>query len=164
LQPFYVDPKLAQQGYVTAEPFEALKHGVKTKFFLFADDGYPPYSTTLVTTRDYMEKNSDVVAHFVSATMRGWKSYLQNPGPGNALIKQANPKEEDDQIAFSIGRFKNIKCVTGGDAATMGIGIMTEARWKKTRDFMVSSSMLKDGTDWKQAFTTQFVSGLKVLA
>ncbi len=128
LQPFYVDPTLAQQGYVTAEPFEAQKHGMKTKFFLFADDGYPPYSTTLVTTKPYIDKNKDTVAKFVKATMEGWKDYLANPAAGNKLIKEANPKQEDDQIAYSIARFKAIKCVTGGDAATMGIGIMTEER------------------------------------
>jgi NitT/TauT family transport system substrate-binding protein len=164
LQPFYVDPTLAQQGYITAEPFEAQKHGAKTKFFLFADEGYPPYSTTLVTTRDYIDKNADVVAKFVRATMEGWKSYLAAPAPGNALIKVANPKQGDDQIAFSIAKFKAIKCITGGDAATQGIGIMTEARWRKTRDFMVASKMLAEGTDWKAAFTTRFVKGLNVIA
>ena len=164
LQPFYVDSTLSQQGYVTAEPFEAQKHGIKTKFFLFADDGYPPYSTTLVTTRPYMEKNPEVVAKFIKATMQGWKSYLANPAPGNALIKEANPKEGDDQIAYSIGRFKAIKCITGGDAATQGIGIMTEDRWKKTRDFMVSTKMMKDDVAWKNAFTLQFVKGLNIIA
>jgi NitT/TauT family transport system substrate-binding protein len=164
LQPFYLDPTLSQQGYVTAEPFEAQKHGVKTKFFLFADDGYPPYSTTLVTTQPFIEKNGDAVAKFVRATMAGWKSYLENPAPGNVLIKAANPNQGDDQIAYSIAKFKQIKCVTGGDAATMGIGIMTEARWKKTRDFMVGSNMLSAGADWKSAFTTQFVKGLNIIA
>lgn len=164
LQPFYVDAKLSQQGYVTAEPFEAKKHGISTKFFLFADDGYPPYSTTLVTTREYMDKNSEVVAAFVKATMQGWKSYLRTPAPGNVLIKVDNPKMEDDQIAYSVARFRDIKVVTGGDAAKLGIGIMTEARWKKTRDFMVRGNMLKEGTDWKQAFTTQYVKDLKILA
>jgi NitT/TauT family transport system substrate-binding protein len=164
LQPFYVDPALAQQGYITAEPFEAQKHGAKTKFFLFADDGYPPYSTTLVTTRAYMEKNPEAVAAFVKATMQGWKDYLAHPAAGNVLIKEANPKQGDDQIAFSIGRFKAIKCITGGDAATHGIGIMTEARWKKTRDFMVGTHMLKADAPWKTAFTTQFVRGLNIIA
>jgi NitT/TauT family transport system substrate-binding protein len=164
LQPFYVDPTLAQQGYITAEPFEAQKHGAKTKFFLFADDGYPPYSTTLVTTRPYMEKNADAVAAFVKASMQGWKSYLVNPAPGNALIKEANPKQGDDQIAYSIARFKAIKCITGGDAATHGIGIMTEARWQKTRDFMVGTKMLTRDAPWKTAFTTQFVRGLNIIA
>jgi NitT/TauT family transport system substrate-binding protein len=164
LQPFYVDPTLAQQGYITAEPFEAQKNGVKTKFFLFADDGYPPYSTTLVTTRAYMEKNPEAVAAFVKATMQGWKDYLAHPAAGNALIKDANPKQGDDQIAFSIARFKAIKCVTGGDAATLGIGIMTDARWKKTRDFMVGTSMLKSTTAWQSAYTTRFVKGLNIIA
>ncbi len=164
LQPFYVDPTLAQQGYITAEPFEAQKNGVKTKFFLFADQGYPPYSTTLVTTRAYMEKNPEAVAAFMKATMQGWKDYLAHPAAGNALIKEANPKQGDDQIAFSIGRFKAIKCVTGGDAATQGIGIMTDARWKKTRDFMVGANMLKAATPWQTAYTTKFVKGLNVIA
>jgi NitT/TauT family transport system substrate-binding protein len=91
--------------------------------------------------------------------MEGWKSYLESPAPGNALIKVANPKMEDDQIAYSIGKFKQIKCVTGGDAATHGIGVMTEARWQKTRDFMVATKMLSAGTDWKQAFTLKCVGG-----
>jgi NitT/TauT family transport system substrate-binding protein len=96
--------------------------------------------------------------------MQGWKNYLANPAAGNVLIKQANPKQGDDQIAYSIGRFKAIKCVTGGDAATQGIGIMTEARWKKTRDFMVGTHMLAADVPWKTAFTTQFVKGLNIIA
>lgn len=96
--------------------------------------------------------------------MEGWKSYLANPAPGNVLIKVANPKQGDDQIAYSIGRFKAIKCVTGGDAATHGIGIMTEARWKKTRDFMVGTHMLGAGVAWKNAFTTRYVQGLNIIA
>jgi NitT/TauT family transport system substrate-binding protein len=163
LQPFTLDPQIAQQSYITAEPYDAQKHGLKIAFFLFADQGYPPYSNTIVTTRSYLASNSDVVARFVRASMEGWKSYLQSPGPGNALIKAANPNETDDQIAYSYGKFKQIKCVTGGDAATMGIGVMTEARWKKTRDFMVATNMLQAGTDWKRAFTLKYVQDLKVM-
>ena len=92
-----------------------------------------------------------------------WKDYLANPAAGNKLIKEANPKQEDDQIAYSLARFKAIKCITGGDAATQGIGIMTEARWLKTRDFMVSTKMIKSDAPWKSAFTTQFVKGLNII-
>jgi NitT/TauT family transport system substrate-binding protein len=163
LQPFFADPKLSVQGYVTAEPFEAKKHGIDPKFFLFADDGYPPYSTTIVTTRGYIEKNSDTVARFVKATMEGWKSYMADPAPGNALIKKANPKMGDDQIAYSVNALRQIKAVNAGDAATAGIGIMTEARWEKTRDFLVAGNLLKADTDWKKAFTTEYVKDLKIM-
>jgi NitT/TauT family transport system substrate-binding protein len=32
------------------------------------------------------------VAAFVKASMEGWKSYLQDPTPGNNLIGKANPQ------------------------------------------------------------------------
>ncbi|MFX6202087.1 ABC transporter substrate-binding protein, partial [Acinetobacter baumannii] len=48
LQPFFADPNLAQQAYPSSELFQADKAGVKSKFFLFASDGYPPYGTTIV--------------------------------------------------------------------------------------------------------------------
>jgi NitT/TauT family transport system substrate-binding protein len=57
---------------------------------------------------------------------------------------------------------RDVKAVEGGDAATMGIGIMTEERWQKTRDFLVQSTLLKADTDWKRAFTTDYIRDLKI--
>ena len=54
------------------------------------------------------------------------------PTPANVLIKQDNPKMTDDQIAFAIKTMKEIKLLNGDAAATQGIGIMTDARWKAT--------------------------------
>jgi NitT/TauT family transport system substrate-binding protein len=132
MQPFFADPTAAQQGYLTADPLEENKHNVPCKFFLLADQGYPPYSSTVVTTRPFMDANSAAVAAFVKASMEGWRSYLRDPAPANALIKVDNPKMADDQLAFSVDRFRASHAVTGGDAAKFGIGIMTNARWKKT--------------------------------
>jgi NitT/TauT family transport system substrate-binding protein len=33
---------------------------------------------------------------------------------------------------------------------------MTDARWQKTRDFLVRAQLLKESTDWKSAYTTEF--------
>ena len=40
---------------------------------------------------------------------------------------------------------------------------MTDARWKQTYDFMVDAGLLKAETDWKKAYTTQFVKDLKIM-
>jgi NitT/TauT family transport system substrate-binding protein len=162
LQPFFADKNTVQQSYPSSEPFQAMKQGVPVKFFLFASDGYPPYGTTMVATRAFVEKNPDVVARFVKASLEGWKSYMSNPGPANALIKADNPKMGDDQIAFGIEQMKALKVIDGGDAAAMGIGIMTQARWKATYDFMVAAGLLKPEVDWKAAFTDKFVKDLKL--
>jgi NitT/TauT family transport system substrate-binding protein len=162
LQPFFADKNTVQQGYPTSEPFAAMKQGVPVKFFLFAKEGYPPYGTTVVVTKAFLDKKPDVVARFVKASMEGWRDYMKNPAPANALIKADNPSMPDDQIAFGIQRLKELKVLDDGDAATDGIGIITEARFKATYDYMVSAGLLKPSVNWKAAFTDKFVKGLKI--
>jgi NitT/TauT family transport system substrate-binding protein len=163
LQPFFADKTIAQQGYLSSEPFQAEKNKVPAKFFLFASDGYPPYGTTMVTTQKLAKDKPDTVARFVRASIEGWKSYMDDPSAGNELIKKDNPNMKDDQLAYALTKLREYKLVGGGDAAKAGIGIMTEERWKKTFDYMVSQELLKKDVDWKQAFTTQFVRDLRVM-
>jgi NitT/TauT family transport system substrate-binding protein len=163
LQPFFADKMLAQQGYLSSEPFQAEKAGVKARFFLFARDGYPPYGTTIVTTQKVLAEKPEAVAKFVRASIEGWKSYLATPGPANELIKKDNPNMQDDQIAYGIAKLKEYELVTGGDAAKMGIGTMTDGRWKKTFEYMVAQGLLKADVDLRKAYTTRFVQDLKVM-
>jgi NitT/TauT family transport system substrate-binding protein len=162
MQPFFADANIAQQGFPGSEPFSAEKAGHKVKFFLFADAGYPPYGNTIVTMQQTAKQKPEMVQRFVKATLEGWKSYLANPAPGNALIKQDNPKMEDDVLAYSIKSIKDMHFFDGGDAAKFGPGVMTDARWKSTYDLMVSSGQLKPMANWKDAYTLQFVKDLKV--
>ncbi len=164
LQPFLVDKTVAMQGYPTSEPYEAMRMKEKVNFFLFADQGYPPYSNTLIATNSLIEKNPDAVAAFVKCSMLGWVDYFKNPAPANALIKRDNPKEPDDQIAFAIEKMKQMRVLDRGEAAKNGVGSMTDARWKATRDFLVEATLLKPTVDYKKAFTTRFIDGLNITA
>ena len=163
LQPFFADRGLAQQAYPSSEPFQAQTRGVKANFFLFADDGYPPYGTTIVSTHKLVADKPDLVARFVRASIEGWKSYLADPAPANELIRKDNPNMTQEQLDFAVRRIKELKVFDGGDAATMGAGVITEARWRNTYDYMVRSGLLKADTDWRRAFTTQFVRDLKIM-
>jgi NitT/TauT family transport system substrate-binding protein len=163
LQPFLADPNLAQQAYMSSEPFQAEKAGVKARFFLFARDGFPPYGTTIVATQKIVKEKPDVVQRFVLASMEGWKSYLEDPAAGNELIKKDNPNMKDDQLAYALAKMKEQNLIGGGDAAKMGIGVMTDERWKKTHEYMVSAGLLAANVDVRQAYTTQFFKGVKVM-
>jgi NitT/TauT family transport system substrate-binding protein len=110
-----------------------------------------------------VKEKPDVVAKFVRASIEGWKSYLEDPAPGNAMIKKDNPNMTDEQIAYGVTKLKEYKILSGGDAVKMGMGVMTDERWKKTFDYMVSSGLLKADVDYKQAYTTQFVKDLKIM-
>jgi NitT/TauT family transport system substrate-binding protein len=163
LQPFLLDKTLAVQGYATSEPFEARKQDPGVKFFLFAKEGWPPYGSTMVTTNGFVSKNKEAAAAFVKASLMGWRDYLANPAPGNVLIKQDNPKMTDDRIDYAVKTMKEIKLLNGDAAATQGIGVITEARWQATYDFLVKADLLKASTNWKSAFTTEFVKDLHIM-
>jgi NitT/TauT family transport system substrate-binding protein len=158
--PFLADKTTAQQGYVTSEPYAIMQGGVTPTALLMADDGYPPYATTVVVLQKTIDAKSDALARFIKATAEGWRRYLADPTAGNALIKKDNPKMTDAQLAFGVDQIKKFGLVTGGDAAKSGIGVMTDARWKRTDDVMVENQLLPASVDYKRAYSLQFVKDL----
>ena len=163
LQPFFADNNIAQQAFASSEPYQAAQKGVKANFLLLADDGYPPYTGAITTTQKTIAERPDVVARFVKATLEGWKSFMDDPAPAIEIIKKENQNMTDGQIAYAMQRMRDMKVVTGGDAAKLGIGAMTDERWKKTADFMIAAGLLKPTTDWKKAYTLQFVKDVHVM-
>ncbi len=163
VQPFLADKSSSQQGYATSEPYSIERAGVKPTVFLLADLGYPPYAETLVTTRAVLEKKRKEIQAFVQASAEGWKSYLSDPRQGNLLIKKDNPQIEDELIAYGIGKMKENALVGGGDAGRLGLMTMTDERWQRTREFMVSAKLLKAETDYRRAYTLDLVKSIRVL-
>jgi len=164
LQPFMADNDVVQQGYATAEPFAIEKAGVKAKVFMFSDFGYPGYASTVSCLEKTVKQRGKVVAAFVRGTAEGWKSYLSDPASGNALIKKENPAMTDEQLAYSVGKLRQLGMVTGGDAGRLGIGTITDARARATYDFMVSARLVDPvKVELSRTYNTEFVRDLKVM-
>jgi NitT/TauT family transport system substrate-binding protein len=166
IQPFLADKDIAQQGYLASEPYSIEKEGkIKPTVFLLSDLGWPPYATTVVCMADTVKNKPKLLSAFIKASMEGWKSYLgADPVPGNVLIKKDNPNMTDDLIANGIAKMKSEGMVMGGDAAKLGIGVITDARMKATYDMMVANKLLDASkVDLKKTYTTQFVKDLKVM-
>jgi NitT/TauT family transport system substrate-binding protein len=159
MAPFLADKSAIQQGFVTSEPFKLEKAGAKIVVHLLADGGYSSYATTIETSAKLVNEKPDVVQRFVNGTIEGWYSYLYgDPGPANALIRKDNPEMADDQIAYSISAMKKYGLVDSGDAATLGIGGMTDARWKDFHATMVEAGLYPADLDLKRAYSLQFIN------
>jgi NitT/TauT family transport system substrate-binding protein len=65
IQPFVADTNAVQQGYLTSEPFAIQKAGVKAKAFLFADQGWTSYATTISCMDETVKNRGKAVAAFV---------------------------------------------------------------------------------------------------
>ncbi len=158
--PFIANPKSAQQGYITSEPFAVEKEGgFKPNLFLLADYGFDTYSTTIETMQATIDTKPDLVKCFVEGSNKGWYNYLYGDNAAaNELIKKDNPDMNDEQIAFSIAKLKEYGIVDSGDTETLGIGAMTDARMESFYAKMVKVGVVKDGIDIKKAYVLDYVN------
>jgi NitT/TauT family transport system substrate-binding protein len=158
--PFLADPGAIQQGYLTSEPFAVEREGgFVPQVFLLADAGYDTYSTTIETSWRLVEKNPDLVQRFIDGSIEGWYSYLYgDPAPANALIKADNPEMTDAQIAYSIAKLKEYGIVDSREAEQLGIGAMTDERWRNFFRFAADAGLYPKDLDLARAYTLQFVN------
>lgn len=158
MAPFLVDKTAIQQGYLSSEPYIVAREGVQPQVFLLADYGYPSYATMVMAPQAMIDAKPAVVKAFVEATIEGWRDYLHGDNAAaNALIKRDNPDETDDIIAYGVDQMKRHGIVEGGDAATLGIGAMTDARWKEFFDAMVAQKVYPADLDYRMGYTTAFL-------
>lgn len=157
--PFIADPRSVQQGYVTSEPFAVEQQGgFMPKVFLFADEGYNAYSTTIETSRKLVDENPDLVQRFVDASIIGWYNYLYGDNSAaNELIKKDNPEMTDEQLAYSLAKLKEYGILVSGEAVDKGIGCITAGRYKAFFDKLVAIGLYEASLDWSKAIDSRFV-------
>jgi NitT/TauT family transport system substrate-binding protein len=137
---------------------------VKVNVLMFSDHGYPAYNTTISCMEKTVKERRKAVASFVQATMEGWKSYLQNPAPGNELIRKENPNMTQEQLDYSVGKLRELGMVTSGDAAARGIGTMSEARLRASYDLMVGANVIDPAkVNFASTYTLDIINAIKVL-
>lgn len=163
---FISNKDFIQQGFYIAEPFHVLKGGGKQPKFLYAwDAGFDAY-TVLVANRTWAAQHGDHLRAFLAAYIRGWRDYLEgDPTPAHTLMKQANPNNTDEFMAYSRRMIIDEKLVTGRvNGGPTQIGRVSRERFqiqikqledlgilpkdKLTVDQVVSTDYLpKSGTD-----------------
>ena len=101
-----------------------------------------------------ISKNPAAVKAFVEASAVGWKNYLHgDPKPADDLILKDNPDMSEDVLAQARDKMRQYGLVDGGDAATLGIGAMTDAHW----DAFFKIASTKGSADEKGAYSLQFL-------
>ncbi|MGD9738579.1 MAG: ABC transporter substrate-binding protein [Bauldia sp.] len=157
--PFLQNPRSAQQGYVTSEPFFVRREGgFDPQVFLVADYGFDTPSTMIEARADFVEANPDIVQRFVDASIIGWYTYLYGDNSlGNALIKEENPEMTDDLLAFTLEQMLAYELIDSGAALEGGIGCFDDARVQSFYDAMVASGVVNPGLDLSRLYTNRFV-------
>ncbi len=157
--PFLADENVVQQGYLSSEPYtlETEAH-IKPAVFLLADAGYPSYATMALASQPFIDQHPEAVQAFVDASAEGWKSYLHDDtAAADALIMKDNPEMTAALLAHARQAMRDHGLVESGDALTLGIGAMTDARWQEFYKMASDQGVYPKDLDYRSAYTLQFV-------
>jgi hypothetical protein len=76
---------------------------------------------------------------------------------GDALILKDNPEMSQDLLDQAREKMRQYNLVEGGDAATGGIGVMTDGRWKAFAEMAIAQGVYSKDLDYTKAYTLDFV-------
>ncbi len=126
----FLDPKatdVAMQCFLPAEPITARRMGVDTKVFLLANTGFNPYTTVVVTRRDFLKTHREACRGLVAALRAGWRAYLDDPEPANTAMAKLNTAMDLPTFAEAAQAQRSL--IESPDTRTLGLGVMNEQRW-----------------------------------
>lgn len=129
IAPFLSDPRMAQQVFVTSEPIAARRQGVEPRVFLIADSGFDPYAAVVITSGAQVREHRREVEAVVSALREGWRGYLDDPGPANALMGDQN--REMDAETFRLAAAAQAPLIENEFTRAHGLGAMSLERWTR---------------------------------
>ncbi|WP_297366946.1 ABC transporter substrate-binding protein [Acidocella sp.] len=159
LTPFFTNQQAVQEAYATDEPY--LVHEATGQWpvvLALPDTGFDGHASLIAAQTKLVRDNPDLVRRFIAASQQGWYDYLyKNPAPAFAAIKAANPDMTDGLMLFSYQQLKSRGIVDSGDAKTLGIFAMTDARWTGFFDQMVKAGLYDPNLNYKAAYTLRFV-------
>ena len=161
MAPFLADKQLSQQGFLSSEPYVIMQAGVQPVVHLIADAGFGNYNTTINISKKMVDEKKDVVQRFVNATLEGWAEYMKGGEAikaANAAIRKDNPDMDDAKMDYALKVMNERGIVKSGDALKLGIGAMTDERWKTFYDQMTAAGAFPPGIDYKKAYSLEFIN------
>jgi NitT/TauT family transport system substrate-binding protein len=150
---------VACTGFVTQVPIfrrMAAKQGKKEKIFLLARHGLDFYGLPYTATEQTLATRGGTVKKFLRASMKGLAEAMQNPEKAmDALIKNTptvarGPNREVWDITLDLW-------VTP-DAKRLGLGWMTDEKWRRTRDIIVKANNIKADIPLSDLYTNDYLS------
>lgn len=158
--PFLADKRAVQQGYITEDAAllgKALPEPPVS--ILLADYGYDNYATSIFATETFITAKPKLVRAFVEASRKGWEACMAGDyEPAMRAVLALVPTGGEDLFRFKMDQMKRRGLVDGGDAARLGLGAMTDARWRSFFDVMTQAGLYPASLDVRQAYTLDFLA------
>jgi NitT/TauT family transport system substrate-binding protein len=158
LATFMSDTANVSQCFVTSEPLILKSQGIDVNYLVNADSGFNPYQNAMVCMESTIRDQPELVQAYVSASLKAWKEYVEDPQPTLEFIKSDYNKDKDLAIEAQVFAAEKAGFFTGaGGWDPSQMSRMTDARWSDLYTMMREYDILKKDQDYKLAFDSSFV-------
>jgi NitT/TauT family transport system substrate-binding protein len=82
----------------------------------------------VITRRALFKEQPERVRAFARATQEGWRAYLDDPAPANAVMGKLNTSMSAETFAAAAAAQKPL--IETEESKKRGLGTMTRARWE----------------------------------
>ena len=150
---FLANKDFAQQCFITSEPIAAKKAGSDPQVFLIADSGYNPYTAVIITTGKLAKENPSLIRNMFLSLQDGWRAYLNDPKPANAVMGKLNP--DMDQETFTAAAEAQKPLIETNWTKQHGLGTMDRARWEELGKQLVELKVIEKAAPVDQCFVDE---------
>jgi NitT/TauT family transport system substrate-binding protein len=117
--------------------------------------GIDTFNDIIITKKDFIEKNPEVVGNFIAATVEGWNYSIENPERSVSdtmkYVTHESYRDYDYELFILNQSIPLIK-----PNVDIDVGSMTSNKWKELYESMVEKKLVKDIV-LKDFFTTEFL-------
>ncbi len=158
LTQFLADKNTIQQCFLTSEPFFARQRGAEVRTLPLSATGYDSYHVML-TRRGLVRDDPELVRAFVTASIRGWRDYLENdPAPAHELIMARNGQMTAEHLNFSRQALIEHQLAAGDPQKGERLGQLLLARVQQEIDLLREFEVLEKPIQAKDVATAEFIS------
>ena len=123
---------------------------------MLSDIGFNTYTSVLLTNRETINQQTDLVAKMTRASIRGWKKYLTDPDETNKYIHEQNSEMSLGILAFGVKTLRTA-CLPEG-FEEQRLGEMSAERWQTLVTQMVEIGSIKpESVKAGESYTLQFL-------
>jgi ABC-type nitrate/sulfonate/bicarbonate transport system substrate-binding protein len=140
-------------GWVTNEAVDLTESGQKINMILVSDYGIDVYPDVIVTTEDRIKNDPDLVQRFVSATLHGTESAIDDPESSAKLSVSYDSSLDLKKETTAMQQSLPLLLPAGSK-----VGMMDPKVWEFTQQVLLDEGILKESVDLNAAYTLNFLN------
>jgi NitT/TauT family transport system substrate-binding protein len=157
LSRFLADKQFVQQCFITNEPYYVRQNGADVDTLLLSETGFAPYRIWF-TTRQFADAHPEILRAFTSASIRGWRDYLEGDRTAaDKRIGELNKQMVPEFIAYSVNAMIQHHLVSGNTASGETYGQIRAERLEEEIRQLEQIGMLDKPVTVSDVFDGQFL-------